>query len=105
MDVEVIKCSITTKKDLQYLKELFKLQEKYPDKIFILDYTKPSNMLIPDFEYIIYIDCTFFSSLSDTYFSLIGPFLEKYRDDLYYDINIDLNDPKRVYQFEPYTIS
>lgn len=105
MDVEVIKCTITTKKDLQYLKELFILQEKYPDKIFILDYTKPSNMLIPDFEYIIYIDSTFLSSLLDAYFSLIGPFLEKYGDDLYYDVTIDSNDPRRVYKFEPYTIS
>lgn len=105
MNVEVIKCSITTKKNLQYLKELFKLQEEYPDKIFILDYTKPSNMLIPDFEYIIYIDDRFMPTLLSSYFALIGTFLQENNDDLYYDVNIDSNDPRRVYKFEPYTIS
>lgn len=105
MDVEVIKCRIQTKEDLKSLKEFFRLQVEYPTDIFILDYSKPSNMLLPDFEYIIYINCAKYPIIIDTYTSNIkSSFLKKYRDDLYYDVNIDPNDPRRVYKFEPYTI-
>lgn len=105
MDVEVIKCTIQTKEDLKYLKEIFKLQKEYPNDIFVLDYSKPSNMLLPDFEYIIYINCTKYDKIVSSHFAIIGSFVQKYNDDLYSDVNIDSNDPRRVYKFEPYTIS
>ena len=102
-DIEILKCSIHTKQDLEDLKYLFELQMRNIDDICISDCTKEDgHSLIPDLHYTVFIKYKLKEKLykSDECFKKI---YDKWIDDYIENVN-KLNETKRVFQFKPIVI-
>lgn len=101
MNVAFFIYTVETKQELDILKYLLKCQEENKDCVFVFDVTMPSEKLVPKFEYYVYFEHLYF--LQDLGHSPLTERLSKCEKGLY-NVTLDPNDRRRIYEFKPVII-
>lgn len=94
---------IETKEDLELFKYILEYQQQDKDKVFVFDVTMPSEDLVPKFEYYVYFErMHFLQKIKDK--RLIERLINC-PNASYSNVTLNPNDPRRIYEFNPVTIT
>lgn len=94
--------NVKTWSDLNLLKRLLKRQKELPNKMIIFDLTKPSEHIVPEYVFCIYVENEYYY---DTFHDKLMIDLNGKVKCKHLDLcNIDFDDPRRFTKFEDYII-